>query len=102
MRAHLANRARTKVLARADAADRLDIPVLRCWRSPSVPRWRAVAACAGVRPGCRAVRDSTHAAWYPPPYAPRAGGAYDSHHRTAGVAGRTRRRGGRVAARGAR
>ena len=36
-------------------------------------------------------------------YAPRAGGAYDSHHRTAGIAGRTRRRGGRcVAARGAR
>src|SRR6516165_7291828 len=31
MRAHLANRARTKVLVRADAADRLDIPVLRCW-----------------------------------------------------------------------
>ena len=27
------------------------------------------------------------------PYAPRTGGAYDSHHRTAGVPGRTRRRG---------
>src|SRR5262249_1382912 len=27
-------------------------------------------------------------------------GAYDGHHRTAGIAGRTRRRGGRVAARG--
>src|SRR5262249_26101892 len=37
-----------------------------------------------------------------PFYAPRTGGAYDSHHRTAGIAGRTRRRGGRVAARGAR
>src|SRR6516164_2651520 len=36
------------------------------------------------------------------PYAPRTGGAYDSRHRTAGIAGRTRRRGGRVAARGAR
>src|SRR5215475_7769369 len=34
-------------------------------------------------------------------YAPRTGGAYDSHHRTAGIAGRTRRRGGSVAARGA-
>src|SRR5215471_7843848 len=34
--------------------------------------------------------------------APRAGGAYDSHHRTAGIAGRTRRRGCRVAARGTR
>src|SRR6516165_3017263 len=35
-------------------------------------------------------------------YAPRTGGAYGSHHRTAGIAGRTRRRGCRVAARGAR
>jgi hypothetical protein len=35
-------------------------------------------------------------------YAPRAGGAYDSHHRTAGIAGRTRRCGGGVAARGER
>src|SRR5262249_29751922 len=34
-------------------------------------------------------------------YAPRTGGAYDSHHQTAGIAGRTRRS-GRVAARGAR
>jgi hypothetical protein len=51
--------------------------------------------------GCRAVWDSTLVAWYPSLYAPRAGGAYDSHHRTAGVAGRTRRRGRSVAARGA-
>src|SRR5262245_60841323 len=36
-----------------------------------------------------------------PPYAPRTGGAYDSHHRTAGIAGCTRRGGG-VAARGTR
>src|SRR5262245_40215675 len=59
----------------------------------------------GVRPiraGCRAVRDSTLVTWYRSLYAPRAGGAYDSHHRTAGIAGRARRRGGRVAARGAR
>src|SRR5262249_48627053 len=55
-----------------------------------------------VRPGCRAVRDSTLAAWYRSLYAPRTGGAYDSHHGKAGIAGRTRRRGGRVAARGAR
>src|SRR5262249_30947342 len=33
-------------------------------------------------------------------YAPRTGGAYDSHHRTAGIAGRTLRRRSRVAARG--
>src|SRR5262245_7107187 len=57
----------------------------------------------GVRPalaGYRAVRDSTLVAWYRSLYAPRTGGAYDSHHRAAGIAGRTRRRGG-VAARGA-
>src|ERR1700746_1969773 len=46
--------------------------------------------------------DCTLVAWYPCVYAPRAGGAYDSHHRTAGITGRTRRHGGRVAARGAR
>src|SRR5262245_5109729 len=46
--------------------------------------------------------DCTLAAWYRSIYAPRTGGADDSHHRTAGIAGRTRRRGGRVAARGAR
>jgi hypothetical protein len=40
-------------------------------------------------------------AWYRSLYAPRTGGAYDSHHRTAGIAGRTRRRSGCVAARGA-
>src|SRR6516225_5378501 len=41
-----------------------------------------------------ALRDSTLVAWYRFRYAPRTGGAYDSHHRTAGIAGRTRRRGG--------
>src|SRR5215471_6602533 len=45
--------------------------------------------------------DCTLVAWYRSLYAPRTGGAYDSHHRTAGIAGRTRRGGGRVAARGA-
>src|SRR5215467_1044030 len=55
-----------------------------------------------ARAGCRAVRDSTLVAWYPSVYAPRTGGAYDSHHRTAGIAGRTRRRGCRMAARGER
>src|SRR6516164_6696319 len=47
-----------------------------------------------------AVRDSALVAWYRSVYAPRTAGAYDSHHRTAGIAGRTRRRGCRVAARG--
>ena len=45
-------------------------------------------------------QDCTLVAWYPFLYAPRAGGAYDSHHRTAGIAGRIWRRGSRVAARG--
>ena len=49
-----------------------------------------------------AVRDSTLVAWYRSVYAPRAGGAYDSHPRTAGIAGCTRRRGGGKAAGGAR
>jgi hypothetical protein len=39
------------------------------------------------------------AAWYPSLYAPRAGGAYDSHHQTAGIAGCTRRRNDVVARR---
>ena len=41
--------------------------------------------------------DCTLMAWYRSLYAPRAGGAYDSHHRTVGIAGCTRRRGGVVA-----
>src|SRR5262245_60730955 len=57
-----------------------------------MPRVRA------ARAGCRAVRDSTLVAWYRSIYAPRTGGAYDSHHRTAGIDSRARRRGGRVAA----
>src|SRR5262245_56056515 len=64
-----------------------------------------VAACARHalrRAECRAVRDSTLVSWYRCLYAPRMGGAYDSHHRTAGIAGRTQRRSRRVAARGAR
>src|SRR6516162_3702034 len=44
--------------------------------------------------------DHTLVAWYRSLYAPRTGGAHDSHHRTAEIAGRTQRRGG-VAAGGA-
>src|SRR5262249_12005241 len=44
--------------------------------------------------------DYSPVTWYRSLHAPRTGGAYDSHHRTAGVAGRGRRRGGGVAARG--
>src|SRR6516164_9001326 len=46
--------------------------------------------------------DCTLVAWYRSIYAPRTGWAYDSHHRTAGIAGRIRRRSSGVAARGAR
>src|SRR5262249_31073822 len=60
-----------------------------------------VPGVRAARAECSAVRDSTLAACYRSLYAPRAGGAYDSHHRTAGVAGCPRRRGGGVAARGA-
>src|SRR5215831_10558871 len=52
-----------------------------------------------IRPPER--EDGTLVAWYRSLYAPRTGGAYDSHHRKAGIAGCTRRRGGRVAARSA-
>src|SRR5262245_65957415 len=45
--------------------------------------------------------DYTPMACYRSLYAPRTGGAYDSHHRTAGIDGRTRRCGGGLAARGA-
>src|SRR6516225_9342565 len=58
-------------------------------------------ACAPSAPGARCW-DSALVAWYHSLYAPRTGGAYDSHHGTAGIARCTRRRGGRVAARGAR
>jgi len=44
--------------------------------------------------------DRTLVACYRSIYAPRTGGAYDSHHRTAGIAGRTRRYGSGVAGRG--
>src|SRR5262249_32405277 len=49
-----------------------------------------------------AVRDSTLVAWYRSLYAPRTGGAYDGHHRTAGVTGRAWRRCRCLAARGER
>src|SRR5215831_7340537 len=47
------------------------------------------------------LQDCTLVTWYRFLYAPRTGGAYDSHHRTPKILSRTRRR-GRVAARGAR
>src|SRR5215470_11915100 len=63
---------------------------------------RSALACAPPAPGPAWLGDNTLVAWYRSLCAPRTGGAYDGHHRTAGIAGRTRRRCGRVAARGAR
>src|SRR5262249_25955759 len=73
-------------------------------RSQQLPQPRQPSQWCPV--GCASgpawLGDSTLMAWYRWFYAPRTGGAYDSHHRTAGIAGRTRpRRGGRVAAGGA-
>src|SRR5262245_11184005 len=65
----------------------------KSWRRES--RWKQPASCLLEREDC------TLAAWYRSVYAPRTGGAYDSHHPTAGIAGRIWRRGGRVAACGA-
>src|SRR5262249_53164920 len=63
------------------------------------PRWRRSRRASG-HPALLERQDCTLVAWYRSLYAPRTGGAYDSHHRTAGIAGRTRRSGGGVAARG--
>src|SRR6516165_5332305 len=49
------------------------------------------------RPALLEREDCTLTAWYRSLYAPRTGGAYDSHHQTTGTAGRTRRRVSRVA-----
>ena len=54
-----------------------------------------------ARAGCRAVRTARFWRGIVPFTHPRTGGAHDSHHRTAGIAGRTLRRGGRVALCGA-
>src|SRR5262249_31053990 len=59
------------------------------------------ATVGPARTGCRAVRTALSWRGILPFTHPRTGGAHDSLHRTAGIAGRTRRR-GRVAARGAR
>src|SRR5262245_52571509 len=53
-------------------------------------------------PGLLEREDCKLLTWYPSLYAPRTGGAYDSHHQTAGIAGCARRRGHCMAARGAR
>src|SRR5262245_22299002 len=70
-------------------------------RPTARPKTNLLKSRRSALAGCRAVRDSTLVAWYRSIYAPHAGGAYDSHHRTAGIAGCTRRRGGVMAALGA-
>src|SRR5262249_53732182 len=70
-------------------------------RGPSGASLQPMPRVRAARAGCRAVRDSTLVAWYRSIYAPRTGGAYDSHHRTAEIAGCTRRCSRRVAAGGA-
>src|SRR5262249_33949765 len=62
---------------------------------------RLTAAMASILPSLNR-EDRALVACYRCIYAPRTGGAYESHHRTAGIAGRARRCGGRLAARGAR
>jgi len=70
--------------------------------SYAATREAAMAAFAKAGGGSSAVEaddggiereDCTPMACYRSIYAPRTGGAYDSHHRTAGIAGCTRRRG---------
>src|SRR5262245_15423007 len=85
----------------APRADILPKPAFMSTRPTSRPKINLLKSRRSAHAGCRAVRDSTLVAWYRSLYAPRTGGAYDSHHRTAGTDNRTRRRGG-VAARGAR
>src|SRR5262245_28767594 len=77
--------------------------IIRSNQARGVSRAALRCSCSGVRParaGCRGT--ARFVTWYRSLYAPRTGGAHDSHHRTAGIAGRTRRRGGGVAARRAR
>src|SRR5262249_47613044 len=66
------------------------------------PKIKLLKSRRSPRARCPAGKDSTPVAWYRSLYAPRTGGAYDSPHRTSGIAGRTRRGRGFVAARGAR
>ena len=63
----------------------------------------SIVSCSGPPPALGAALLGLHACGVVSClYAPRTGGAYDSDHRTAGIAGRTRRRGGGVAGGGTR
>jgi len=71
---------------------------------PEAAKWKSVRPESDAEVEATSIaallerEDCTLVAWYPSLYAPRTGGAYDSHHQTAGIAGCTRRR-SRVAAR---
>src|SRR5262249_45930015 len=86
------HRRRSNPRLRGDARGR-DGGFAKSWRRET--GGKQPASCLLEREDC------TLAAWYRSVYAPRTGGAYDSHHRTAGIAGRIWRRGSRVAAHGA-
>src|SRR5262245_62600967 len=75
-------------------------PAFMSARPTARPKTNLLKSRRSAHAGYRAVRDSTLVAWYRSFYAPRAGGAHDSHHRTTKILGHPRRRGGRVAARG--
>src|SRR5262249_8819483 len=66
-------------------------------RAPGGAPLRPVPGVRPLSPGAALLGDSTLVACYRSIYAPRAGGAYDSHHWTAGIVGRAQRRGGCVA-----
>src|SRR5262249_387670 len=83
----------------------------RCWAGrvalrENRARQHLLAAPRGsevlARAGCRAGLGQHPRGVVSFPYAPRTGGAYDSHHQTAGIADRAGRRSGVMAARGAR
>src|SRR6516165_5808476 len=68
-----------------------------CEGAPRAPRAEAARSLSpSCNSGGRYTRLSLSRSDVAAYAAQRAGGAYDSHHRTAGIAGRTRRRGGCV------
>ena len=80
-------------------SDRSEADMKTSWRTSEGD---GVAHTVGAVTALLEREDYTRVAWYVAFTHPRAGGAYDSHHRMAGIAGCTRRRGCRVAARGTR
>ena len=92
--------ARPHIVSRLEAKRAAEIKSIEI-KAESWTGRRSVAACARRAPRPRRVRTARSWRGIVPFTHLARGGAYDSHHRTAGIAGRTRRRSGRVAARGA-